>query len=153
MLARSAWGYVIPRCIDVWLVQLKCSSMTSGNFKFRNRTWRDFLQGFVELPWLHFQALNHMKPRRERSDGVGLDSLGGFSSSFRAHGKEGLVPVSDKCWMLHQDSCYVRTSRIFPEITSFFCWCRHSFSLFNICVLTWVDLWFVDGMRALAARS
>ena len=31
---------------------------------------------------------------------VGLDRLGGISSSFRAPGK-GLLPVSDECWMVH----------------------------------------------------
>ena len=40
------------------------------------------------VPWLHFQALHHMKPQRERRDGVGLGRLGGISASFRAHGKE-----------------------------------------------------------------
>ena len=64
------------------------------------RTWRGyFLQGVVELAWLHFQALHHMRPQRERSDGVDPDSLG-VISSFRAHGNEGLLPVSDECWMV-----------------------------------------------------
>ena len=61
----------------------------------QNRTflisWRGFLQGFV-VPWL---ALHHMKPQWERSDGIGPGRLGGISS-FRAHGKEGLHPVSDE---------------------------------------------------------
>ena len=35
--------------------------------------------------------------------GVGPDRLGG-TSSFRAHGKEGLLPASDECWMSDQDS-------------------------------------------------
>ena len=39
-------------------------------------------------PWLHFQALHHMKPRRESTDGVDPGMLEGISS-FRAHGKEG----------------------------------------------------------------
>ena len=54
-----------------------------------------------------------MKPRRERSDGVGLDSLGGISA-LRARGKEGQILVSDKCWMVHQDSLYAR-----PECNPF----------------------------------
>ena len=54
--------------------------------------------------WLHFQTLHHMKPQRERSDGVGPDSLGGISSSFHAHWIEGMLPVADECWMVHQDS-------------------------------------------------
>ena len=43
-----------------------------------------------------------MKPQRERSDGVSPFRLGAVSSSFRAHGKERRLPVSDECWMVHQ---------------------------------------------------
>ena len=39
-----------------------------------------------------------------RSDGVGPDRLGGLSSSFHVHGKEGLLPVSDESRMVRQDS-------------------------------------------------
>ena len=48
-------------------------------------------------------SASFMKPQKERSDGAGLDRLGGISSSLRAPGK-GLLPVSDECWMVHQDS-------------------------------------------------
>ena len=51
-----------------------------------------------------FQALHHMKPQMERSDGAGPDRLGVISSSFCPNGKEGLLPVSDDCWLVHQDS-------------------------------------------------
>ena len=44
-----------------------------------------------------------MKPQRERSGDVGPGRLGGISSSFHAHGNEGLLPVSDECWMVHRD--------------------------------------------------
>ena len=44
-----------------------------------------------------------MKPQREISDGGGPDRLGGISP-LMAHGKVGLRPVSDECWMVHQDS-------------------------------------------------
>ena len=63
-------------------------------------SWR----GDFVLPWLHFQALHHMKPRRERSDDVDPGKLEGISSSFRAHGNEGLLPVSDQRWIVHEDS-------------------------------------------------
>ena len=93
-------GRMILGCIDVWLVQLQCSSL--------NRTflisWQGFLQGFLALHWLHFQAIHHMKSQRERSDGVGPSSRGGISSSFRVHGNEGLLPVFNECWMVHQNS-------------------------------------------------
>ena len=62
-------------------------------------SWR----GFAVLLWLHFQALHHTEPQRERSDGVGLGRLGGISSSFGAHGKEDFLD-SDECWMVRQDS-------------------------------------------------
>ena len=45
-----------------------------------------------------------MKPQSESSDGVGPGRLGCISSSFRAHGNEGLIPVSDENWMGHEDS-------------------------------------------------
>ena len=52
----GSWGYVILGYIDVWLLQLQCSSLTSWSSKFRNRTflisWRNFLQGFVVLQYL-----------------------------------------------------------------------------------------------------
>ena len=35
------------------------------------------------LPCLHFQALHHMTPQMERSDGVGPGRLGGVSCAFR----------------------------------------------------------------------
>ena len=95
-----SWWCVILGDKDVWLVQLQCSSLTSWCLKFRNRTfltsWRGFLQGFVLLPWFNFQALHHMKPQRERSDGVDSGRLGGISPSIHAHGKEELLPVFDE---------------------------------------------------------
>ena len=43
-------------------------------------------------------------------------------------------------------------SLVFPDIPNkkaprFFCWCRHSFSLFNNCATPLVDLWFVADYR------
>ena len=32
-------------------------------------------------------------------------------------------------------------------ITMFFCWCKRSFGLFNICATTWVDLRLVADYR------
>ena len=55
-----------------------------------------------------------MIPRKERSDGVGPGRLGGISSFFHAHAKEGLLPVSDVCWMVHRDSLYAS-----PECNQF----------------------------------
>ena len=96
----------------MWLVQLQCSIM---KFEVRNRTflisWRGFVQGFVLLPWLHCEALHQTKPPRARSYGVGPDSLGGISSSFHVHGKEGLISVSDECWMV-SSSFVKRTFRM-----------------------------------------
>ena len=46
---------------------------------------------FCRTTLASFQALDHMKPQRERSDGVGPCRLGGIS--FRAHGKEGLTSL------------------------------------------------------------
>ena len=45
----------------------------------------------------------YMKPQKERSDDVGPGRFGGISSSFHAHGKEGLLPVSDERGMVHQE--------------------------------------------------
>ena len=59
-----------------------------------------------------------MKKQRERTDGVGPGRLGGIFSSFHAHGKDGLVPVSDECWMLH---FVLRMSRMQPV------WCFQKF--------------------------
>ena len=82
------------------LVQLRYSSLRNGTFLI---SCRDFLQGFVVLPWQHFQALHRMEPQKERSDGVVPGRLGDISSFFHAHGKEGQLPVSDECWIVHQD--------------------------------------------------
>ena len=102
-----SWGCVILGCINVWLASYNCNAhpWLHEVCSFWNRifliSWRRLLQGFVVLLWLHFHALHHMKPQRERSDGV---RLGGISFSFRADGKEGLLPVSNECWMVHQYS-------------------------------------------------
>ena len=47
-----------------------------------------------------------MKPIRERSDDVGPGRLGSISS-FNAHGKEGLLPASDECWMVVEAEAFV----------------------------------------------
>ena len=81
-----------------------------------------FQQGFVELQHLGFisKQLRHMKPQRERSDYVvvGQGRLADIVSSFHVHGKEGLLPVSDECWMLHQDSKYERPECIQFNVSS-----------------------------------
>ena len=46
----------------------------SRGLKFENRT--------AVPPCLHFHALHHMKPQRERSDGVGPGRLLGISSTY-----------------------------------------------------------------------
>ena len=46
------------------------------------------MQGFVVLPWLHFQALHHMKPQRERSDGLVQADLEVFLLLFALMGKK-----------------------------------------------------------------
>ena len=97
-----------------------------------------------------------MKPQRERRDGFGLGRLGGISSSIRAHGKVGLLPVSDDnagwCIKIRDKHFNNAISLMFPDIpkewiTMCLCWCRHSLSLFNICATIWVDLWFVADYR------
>ena len=56
-------------------------------------------------PWLHFQALHHIKPQRGRSDGVDPGRLGGISS-FHA---------SSLRWILNGASRFViRTFRMDP---------------------------------------
>ena len=80
--------------------------MTSWSLKFGMDfliSWQGLLQGFIVPPWVHFRALYHMKPQRQRS---GRGRLGSISSSFHVHGKGELLPVSDECWMVHQDSWY-----------------------------------------------
>ena len=57
-----------------------------------------------------------MKPQRGRSDGVGPGRLGGISSSFRVRGKEGLLPVSDECWMVHDTHAQKAITLMFPDI-------------------------------------
>ena len=61
------WGCVILGCIDVWLVQLQCSSSTTRHKTswFLGEVY--ILQGFVELPWPRFQELHHMKPHRYKT--------------------------------------------------------------------------------------
>jgi hypothetical protein len=83
-------------------------------------SWLGFLHDFVELTSLPFQALHLMKPQRVRNDGVGRGRHGNISSTFHAHGKEGLLLVSE-CWTMHQ----VRNSHIqnvkslvFPDISN-----------------------------------
>ena len=53
-------------------------------------------------------SLHNMKPKRERSNGVGPSRLGCISSPLHVHRKEGLLPVPDECWILYQDSWYAR---------------------------------------------
>ena len=57
-------------------------------------------------PWLHFQALNHIKPQRERRDGVGPGRLGGISSFYAV--KETAANVG-RCVCI---KCVIRTSRM-----------------------------------------
>ena len=47
---------------------------------------------------------SHETTKEERFDGVGPRRLAGISSSFRALGKDGLLPVFDECSMVHEDS-------------------------------------------------
>ena len=42
-------------------------------------------------------SLHNMKPKRERSNGVGPSRLGCISSPLHVHRKEGLLPVPDEC--------------------------------------------------------
>ena len=82
-------------------------------------SWRGVQQGLVVKPWILFQALNHMKSQKERSDGVGHGRLGDISFSFHAHGKEGLLPVSMYVrWCIKIRSTHVQNaiSLSFPEI-------------------------------------
>ena len=85
--------------------------------KFRNMTYRiseydlpDFLARLparfcsTTVPWRHCHALHHIDPQRKKSVAVGPSRLGAISSCFRAHGEKGLLPVSDVCWMVHQNS-------------------------------------------------
>ena len=89
----------LPRTLAILILDF--TNLTSRSLKFRTRTflisWRGFLQGFVVLPLLHFQVFHHMNPQQEISDGVAPGRLGGF---FRAHVKEGMLLVSDVCWMI-----------------------------------------------------
>ena len=123
---RTSWGRLHLPTGDfgsfssAYLVQLQYySSLTSWSVWScfgKGLSWflgeSGFLQGFVALQYVAFifQALHHMEPQREGSDGVGPIRLGCISSPFRAHGKEGLdrglLPVSDDCWMVSQDSRY-----------------------------------------------
>ena len=59
---------------------------------------------FMKFEGPDFLAGLPVKPQRERSDSAGPGRLEGVSSSFRAHGKEGVLSASDECWMVHQDS-------------------------------------------------
>ena len=95
-----------------------------------------------------FPSIPSHETTRKRSDGLGPGRFGGISSFFRAHGKEGLRPVSDDDgWCIKIRDTHVQSaiSLVIPEIpdekiSSFFCRFRDSFSLFNICASTWVDL-------------
>ena len=107
MLAHSARGDPrVHKCVARTIVRLILDYMKFA--KFRNRgfliSWRGFLR-FCSTTLASFQSTPyHMKPQRERSDGAGLGRLGGLSSSFRAPRKQGLLPVSDDCCMVHQGS-------------------------------------------------
>ena len=55
--------------------------------KFRNRSflisWLGFLQGFVVLPWLHFQALHHKTHKEGLEVFLLLFTLMGKKDCFR----------------------------------------------------------------------
>ena len=45
-----------------------------------------------------------MKPQRETSDGIGPVRLRGYFFFFSRSWERRTAPVSDVCWMVHQDS-------------------------------------------------
>ena len=134
---RTSWGRLHLPSGDfgsfssAYLVQLQYySSLTSWSVWScfgKGLSWflgeSGFLQGFVALQYVAFifQALHHMEPQREGSDGVGPIRLGCISSPFRAHGKEGL----DGCfqfpmivgWCLKIRDTHVQNaiSLVFPD--------------------------------------
>ena len=117
---------------------------------FRNKTFlhslRGFLQGILVLLHLdfifkHSITWNHKGRELAALVQAGLEVL-------LIMGKKDCVPFPMNvgwCIKIRNEHVQNTISLVFPEIpneqiTTFFCWCRHSFSVFNICATTWVDL-------------
>ena len=118
LLSAWCWGRlyvgsfgVIIGCIDLWLVQLQCSSLTSSSLMFRNRNFlaTRLLARFVARPWLHVQALHHMKPTtKEEKWRRWSRQAWRYFFCFSLSWERKLLPVSDECSMVHRDSWYAR---------------------------------------------